>query len=97
MLESFTVETFGDRVGERFRMRVDDATEVEVELTEVSRLREGAEGRRASFSIVLRGPAEPVLPQGTYRLEHDELGEFDLFLVPVGPDDEGMRYEAVFT
>jgi len=28
---------------------------------------------------------------------HDEMGEMDLFLVPLGPGKEGLRWEAVFT
>jgi hypothetical protein len=46
---------------------------------------------------VFGGPAEQVLPQTTYRVEHDALGSFDLFLVPLQPDRGGARYEAVFT
>ena len=49
------------------------------------------------FSLVFVGPARFVLPQQTYRVEHDSLGELDLFLVPIGPNGGGMRYEAVFT
>jgi hypothetical protein len=30
-------------------------------------------------------------------VEHTTLGRFDLFLVPLGPDDAGARYEAVFS
>jgi hypothetical protein len=37
-----------------------------------------------------------VLPQATYPVEHDELGRMEIFLVPIGPDGSGMRYEAVF-
>jgi len=38
-----------------------------------------------------------MLPQATYTLEHTELGELDIFLVPVGPDGGGrQQYEAVF-
>jgi hypothetical protein len=48
------------------------------------------------FSVVFRGLMAPVLPQGTYHFTHAELGELDLFLVPIGPDSEGMRYEAAF-
>jgi hypothetical protein len=40
---------------------------------------------------------QPVLPQRIYHLEHPEVGGFDLFLVPVGPNAQGMQYEAVFT
>jgi hypothetical protein len=30
-------------------------------------------------------------------MEHAAIGTFELFLVPIGPDREGMRYEAIFT
>ncbi len=39
-------------------------------------------------------------PKGDRRdPRHGEMGELELFLVPVGPDEEkkGMLYEAVFT
>jgi hypothetical protein len=38
-----------------------------------------------------------LVGQQTFRLSHPELGEFDLFLVPLGPGPEGMRYEAVIS
>jgi hypothetical protein len=49
-----------------------------------------------NFSLLFRGPLAPVLPQCIYRLTHDTLGSMEIFLVPVGPDGEGMQYEAVF-
>jgi hypothetical protein len=51
---------------------------------------------REPFSIVFRGPLEPVLPQRIYRFEHEALGAFELFIVPIGTDESGMQYEAVF-
>jgi hypothetical protein len=48
------------------------------------------------FSLIFHGPLTPVLPQKIYRLDHDRLGEMDLFLVPIGPKDGGMQYQAVF-
>lgn len=36
------------------------------------------------------------LGQGTFELEHEKLGTFPLFLVPIGPDHQGFRYQAVF-
>jgi len=50
---------------------------------------------RVPFSLLFRGPAEPVMPQRTYRLSRGG-GEWDIFLVPIGPDAHGMRYEAVY-
>jgi hypothetical protein len=49
---------------------------------------------RAPFSLVFRGP--PSLPQGIYRIEHPALGPLDIFMVPIGPDARGPRYEAIF-
>lgn len=70
---------------------------IEAELVEVNDLgTSGAGGLHSPFSIVFRGPLRPVLPQGIRRLEHDGLGGLELFLVPIGPDEAGMRYEAVF-
>lgn len=98
MLEKFEVGTFAGRLGEVFRVRVGDAEWMEATLLEATALGDGvvAEGVRAPFSIVFRGAGKGVLPQGTYRVAHEGIGEFDLFLVPIGQDREGVRYEAVF-
>jgi hypothetical protein len=98
MLEKFEVGTFAPHLGETFRIQANDSAWAEMTLIEATALGEGAPaaGRRAPFSIVFRGPRDPVLPQQIYRMEHAALGAFDLFLVPIGPDREGMRYEAVF-
>ena len=37
-----------------------------------------------------------VLPQRIYRLEHNGLGELDIFLVPIGKDADGVSYQAMF-
>jgi hypothetical protein len=49
------------------------------------------------FTLTFVGPLQPVLPQRIYHMEHAAVGEFALFLVPVGPSAQGMQYEAVFT
>lgn len=95
-LRSFTIETFAPLIGGMFRIHVDDASPVEVELIAAQPYDDMHPGRRAPFSIVFRGPSQQVLVQRTYRVEHAQLGTFDLFIVPIGPDETGMRYEAVF-
>jgi hypothetical protein len=37
------------------------------------------------------------LRQRTCALENVAIGNFGLLLVPIEPDAQGMRYEAVFT
>ncbi|NQT89285.1 hypothetical protein HQ560_21130 [bacterium] len=51
---------------------------------------------RQAFSLVFTGPPGCVLPQQTYQLIHQEMGELDIFLVPIGSDEEGTQYEAIF-
>jgi hypothetical protein len=105
MLESFTLQTFAPRLGEAFRLRLGAGETLDLTLIEATDLGggpapapdQGAAGPpRRPFSVVFRGPPGVPLPQRIYRLEHDRLGAFDLFLVPIGPDAAGMRYEAVF-
>ena len=60
-----------------------------------ARVRNGVE-LRPPFSLIFRGPLQPVLPQRIYALEHERLGRLEIFIVPVGPEGGGMNYEAVF-
>lgn len=48
-----------------------------------------------AFRLEWRGPGEPILAQGIYRLRRGDR-EFDMFIVPVGRDSSGTLYEAVF-
>ncbi len=97
----FTYADFADRVGEDFRVRLPDDSILPLILGEVDAGREdggqNSDGAtRQQFSLLFRGPTAPQLSQGLWALEHDEMGELALFLVPLGADDKGPRYEAVF-
>jgi hypothetical protein len=49
------------------------------------------------FSLVFRGPPEPLLAQAIYPLRHAGLGLLEIFLVPIARDDGGATYQAVFS
>ncbi len=98
MLGTFTCATFEPHLGTTFRLQVGTGDSREALLIEATPLPgTSPTGGRAPFSIVFLEPSGAVLPQRIYRMEHAEMGVFELFLVPIGPDAEGMRYEAVFT
>jgi len=99
MLESFTCETFRARLNEQFTVRVDDLSSHVMELVEAteSPTNPGFHGSRVPFSLVFLDSTSEVLPQGIYPVEHRSLGEFDLFVVPIGRDAAGVRYQAVFS
>src|SRR2546423_2319546 len=48
------------------------------------------------FSVFFDGPPDTRLPQEIYQLRHSQMGEFEIFLVPVSGDEKAFRYEAVF-
>lgn len=52
--------------------------------------------RAEPFSLQLRGPRAPLLPQAIYPVVHPSLGRLELFLVPIRSDGAGSVYEAVF-
>ena len=95
MLEDFTVGTFSGFIGDAFGVHPDAGGPLDFELVSATALGETSE-RGRPFSVVFRGPGDVGLPQRIYRMEHSELGAFEIFLVPIGPDERGLRYEAVF-
>jgi hypothetical protein len=49
------------------------------------------------FSVIFRGPKQPVMQQMLYILTHPKMGEFLLFMVPVHyPAQDGVYYQSVF-
>lgn len=65
-------------------------------LQSVEQTGEGPKGHRDPFSLIFHEDGHAHLPQQTHSVEHEKLGAIDIFLVPLGPDADGMRYEAVF-
>jgi hypothetical protein len=94
MTEDLTREHFSGHIGEMFHVAAGEHT-FALKLVEAA---PGAKSLRpgGAFSLVFIGPPAPVLPQASYPMRHDALGRIGIFIVPVGPRDGGMSYEAVF-
>lgn len=97
-LDALELADFARRLGTLFRLQPPAGQALELVLLEATPHRSlpPAPGRRAGFSLLFRSAGPGHLPQATYRLDHDDLGTLELFLVPIGPRDGGMCYEAVF-
>jgi len=87
-------EEFLKHLNTKFRIRVSEADAVEAELTEVSE--RIMSPRQERFSLVFRTTNQIFLGQGQRAFEHDQMGNFGLFIVPIGRDESGTDYEAVF-
>ena len=93
-LGNSTIETFSPHLNSRFQMRYGDSQIAELELISVTDV--GSTPRQIQFSLVFLAPESAPLWQGIYTLDHDKLGTFSLFLVPIGKDKQGVEYEAIF-
>lgn len=87
-------EEFTENVNTQFRLHLTEDQVLDMQLTEV--LDGVCTPRQEQFSLFFRGPLETPLQQGTRTLEHEKIGTFELFLVPIARTPEGMSYEAVF-
>ena len=82
-----------------FQIHPDGTCSIAATLVEVKRFKKsaGREGNTA-FSALFHVTGGSVLTQNVYRVENENIGLLEIFLVPVGPDPDagGMCYEAVF-
>jgi hypothetical protein len=103
-LGELTLEKIKPLVGNTFQLELPDGGTmpmkldgaVAYELRQKRAIRGAPVAKRAPFAIYFIGAPDPILPQGMYTLRGEELTLEGIFLVPVGKDDEGTEYEAVF-
>ena len=94
MEASLTHEAFTQHANTKFQVMLDENTAVELELVSISELK--LHPRQEEFSLEFRGPLNMFLGQGLRNFEHEQMGKFELFIVPVEQDAQGFYYEAVF-
>jgi hypothetical protein len=100
-LETLTLAKFSAVVQTRFRVQTGPGSETTLELVQANPSDApagpaGKEARGESFMLLFHDPGDRMLPQGTYPFVHDELGAFDLFIVPIGQAPGVFQYQAVF-
>ena len=100
-----TLETFAGHEGSTFTVvgtGVPGAMDqpfgpVELELTDVD---DRSSQMVDAFSLLFRGPRDREFGQANYRLNHEAIGEVDLFLVPIldpKPRDDRVCYQSIIS
>jgi hypothetical protein len=86
-----------------FPVDLGSAEVIDLELIEAQAIGEGRRSdsagiRRQPFSLIFRGPRDPMLTQRIHAIEHPTLGTLAIFLVPIMPEGDltGLRYQAIF-
>jgi hypothetical protein len=85
---------FSKHLNTNFKIRLDEQTMVDAKLAEITEHLVSPLQER--FAIVFHTTNDFFLGQGMRQVEHDQMGSFEIFLVPIRRDDQGTSYEAVF-
>lgn len=98
-MEQITYGAFKPFLNDTFRIEVNPFSLIDVDLVSVDPLGSGQDqDENQAFAIVFRSEVEDDnLLQRIYTVSHPKMGRIEAFLVSIGADDKGMRYEAVFT
>jgi len=95
-LQELNAEIFRQQLNTKFKIAIEDGQPVVLELVAVDEPRQHAPGMEL-FSLQFLGPFAPRLAQRTHLLEHEQLGEFEIFLTAIGAEPgKGTEYESVF-
>ena len=94
MEASLTHEEFSKQLNTKFHVQNEQNIPVELDLIHISELK--LYPRQEEFSLEFRSPLNMFLDQGVHNLSHDQMGDFELFIVPIKRDEHGFYYEAIF-
>ena len=99
MLDKLQSSNFRPHLNQSFRIQLTDSEPIDLTLMSVTELGQANKPETlTTVSLVFLGPvSQHFLGQSIYRLQHEQMGSFDLFIVPIGPEAGRMRYEAILT
>jgi hypothetical protein len=98
-LSTARLSDFAPWLGTEFRAIDETGGAMALELVEAKSLPSRPVAPRPEpFSLIFRGPPDRPLDQRVHPLEHDQLGRLGVFLVPIGPGNDGLGpyYQAIF-
>lgn len=101
-LGELTIDFIKSFVGTTFEVEIDNNGKTSLRLDEAvpfesRQRRQRVKPKRDPFSIYFVGDHSVVLAQGMYTLRSERLTLENIFIVPIGRDDQATEYEAVFT
>ena len=100
MAAALTLDLFRPLVGRAFRIPDADGVELRLSAAEPLPARKPASAvaapLRAPFELIFLGPKTPILPQMIHRMEAEGVESMEIFIVPIGPIEDAMGYQAIF-
>lgn len=93
-----SVNNFNSLLNKTFIIKISEEIQLDAELISATEFNSYSPLERNPFSIVFRTQQKnEYYEQGIFTIIHPEEGNLELFLTPLGFDEVGMKYEAVFS
>jgi len=93
-----TLDDFNTFLNKVFKIKISDEIQLDAELIELTKLNNYSPLERNPFSITFRTEQKnEYYEQGIFTIVHPQKGNLELFLSPLGFDNVGMKYEAIFS
>ncbi|MFN8348461.1 MAG: hypothetical protein U0X91_25890 [Spirosomataceae bacterium] len=98
MLEKITISDFQPYLNQSLSIRFTSEVTQPARLTGITPWGSETDKFRQPFTLELETELTPnYYLQGIFVLIHPTIGELSLFMVPIGPGKNGMRYEIVIS
>ncbi|MBU6340722.1 MAG: hypothetical protein KGS48_04430 [Bacteroidetes bacterium] len=98
MLNTLSIADFEPYLQTEFPIRFTQEVTLPARLIEANLLNTYSSLERKPFSLIFRTQQkQEYYVQAIFGVQHPEKGEILMFMVPLGLDAEGMRYEAIFS
>jgi len=94
MLDTLHYQDYAQHLNSKFIAQLNENATMEIEL--ISAEEKDPSPRQEQFILTFKAPLNAPPFQQTFNVHHEQLGSGLMFLVPVGKDQNGMIYEAIF-
>jgi hypothetical protein len=89
-------DRFREHLNTSFSVRAADGARARMVLTQI--VEHPITRNVEQFSLIFHAPRGTTVPHGTHAVQHQTLGDFDLFVVPIGvPNGRRTVYQACFS
>lgn len=93
-----SADNFNSLLNAVFAIKFSEEIQLDAELISVTEFSGYSPLQRTPFSLVFRTQQKnEYYQQGIFTVVHPEEGNLELFLTPLGLDEAGMKYEALFS
>lgn len=93
-----SINNFNSLLNTSFVIKISEEVQLDAELILATELNSYSPLERTPFSLVFRTQQKnEYYEQGIFTVVHPQEGNLELFLTPLGFDEVGMKYEAVFS